>query len=99
LEHPVIPTLGALEAGTPSPSLSVGSSLLGIALTGLWAAGLWSRVELGYHTPQQVFGGAALGAVLAPAWALVWAKNPGVGAVIQRSIDTVWEGVMGRVLG
>lgn len=97
LGYPAIPPLGALVGGIPS--LSVGRVLLGTALTGLWAAGLWSRVELGYHTPQQVLGGAALGAVLAPAWALVWATNPAVRDVIQRSIDTAWKEVVGRVLG
>lgn len=56
-------------------------------------------MELGYHTPQQVFAGAALGAVLAPAWALAWVNNPDLGAVVQRSIDMVWEEVVGRVLG
>jgi dolichyldiphosphatase len=93
LEQPI--QLAALNRGYPS----FGSTLLGAGLTGLWAAGLWSRVELGYHTPQQVFAGAALGAVLAPAWALAWVNNPDLGAVVQRSIDMVWEEVVGRVLG
>ena len=68
-----------------------------VAITAYWAGGIWSRVELGYHTYPQCFGGIALGTVLAVVWRGVWEKNSWMESIGQRLIDTVWRTTMGRL--
>lgn len=53
-----------------SPSLTLG--VVRIALFGSWAAGLWSRQALGYHTVPQIVVGAALGAGMGVGWKSLW---------------------------
>lgn len=47
---------------------------------------LWSRVELGYHTPQQVLGGVVVGAVCAVLWSVLWEKTSAP-TIVQDIID------------
>ncbi|KAL7420184.1 hypothetical protein Q5752_005150 [Cryptotrichosporon argae] len=67
------------------------------ALTALWALTLWSRVELGYHTPAQVVGGAAFGLAGALAWTAAWRSNPWLESALAEVIDEVWMRTVGRV--
>lgn len=55
-------------------------------LTVITGLTLWSRVELGYHTPQQVLGGVVVGAIFAVLWSWLW-DNTGVPSLVQSIID------------
>lgn len=59
------------------------------ALTLFCGLTLWSRVELGYHTREQVLGGVVVGAVSAVAWKLLWTTIPQIGWFIQDVMDGV----------
>ena len=63
--------------------------LYGTAVTVYWAAGVWSRVKLGYHTWEQVLGGVAFGAALAWGWRSAWKANPWIGRELQGLVDVV----------
>ncbi|ORX34905.1 hypothetical protein BD324DRAFT_633132 [Kockovaella imperatae] len=67
-----------------------------IGITAYWLGGLWSRIELGYHTYSQVVVGAAFGWLLSTLWRGVWIANPALGPWLQGWIDTVWN--LGRGL-
>ncbi|ODN75532.1 hypothetical protein L202_06657 [Cryptococcus amylolentus CBS 6039] len=69
----------------------------GAAVTSYWAAGLWSRKELGYHTWEQILAGAAWGGVVAWAWGVVWEKFALQGPV-QGLIDGIWGATVGRLI-
>ena len=66
-------------------------------LLGYWVLGLWSRVELGYHTPQQVLGGIVLGCVLALGWRNLWLATPNLERWVQGVIDHIWSRTFGRI--
>lgn len=67
-------------------------------ITAYWVGGIWSRVELGYHTYPQCYGGIGLGTLLAIAWRVMWEKNGWLGDGLQRLIDVVWAESVGRLL-
>ncbi|WVQ85157.1 hypothetical protein IAT38_007322 [Cryptococcus sp. DSM 104549] len=83
---PLIPTL---------PLSPFWRGAAGVGVMGYWAAGLWSRKALGYHTWEQVLGGAAWGVGLAVGWRGVWERYPGLGEGLQGVIDHVWRTVFG----
>ncbi|WVF66359.1 hypothetical protein IAT40_001099 [Kwoniella sp. CBS 6097] len=84
-------SIGGTATGLPSPlSLAAGGGLIAY-----WSAGLWSRKELGYHTWEQIFGGAAYGTLLALGWKAAWGAYPAIGTNLQYLIDTVWSTVVG----
>ncbi|WWC57789.1 uncharacterized protein I303_100324 [Kwoniella dejecticola CBS 10117] len=66
-----------------------------LGVGGYWVLGLWSRKELGYHTWEQVLGGALYGTLLALGWKAAYIRYPSIGATIQRVVDVVW----GRIFG
>lgn len=71
-------------------------------LVAYWAGGIWSRVKLGYHTPEQVVGGVIFGMGLAMGWRSIWRNNEWVRDGLARLIEWVWgEGVkvFNRVTG
>ncbi|OCF33102.1 hypothetical protein I316_05147 [Kwoniella heveanensis BCC8398] len=84
-------TATAAGLGLPTPLSLVAAS----GLIAYWSAGLWSRKELGYHTWEQVFGGAAYGTILALGWKAAWKAYPAIGEGLQYLIDTVWRTVIG----
>ncbi|WWD22872.1 hypothetical protein CI109_107367 [Kwoniella shandongensis] len=68
---------------------------LGPLVTSYWIGGLWSRKELGYHTWEQIVGGAAYGTLLAGVWRGVWEHWPVIGKGLQGLIDVTWRTVFG----
>lgn len=80
----MLPSLSSL----PLPYLS------GLGIVGYWAAGLWSRKELGYHTWEQIVAGALTGGVLTFIWRGIW-NNWDVEGKLQPLIDHVWKAVVG----
>jgi dolichyldiphosphatase len=63
-------------------------------LVAYWLGGIWSRVKLGYHTPEQVLGGVVFGAGLAMGWRSIWRNNEWVRNSLAQIIDLAWsEGV------
>ncbi|WVQ93976.1 hypothetical protein IAU59_001054 [Kwoniella sp. CBS 9459] len=84
------------SSSAQSSSLPSSLSLIsGAGLIAYWSAGLWSRKELGYHTWEQIFGGAAYGTLLALGWKAAWKAYPAIGTGLQYLIDTVWRIVVG----
>ena len=71
--------------------------LAAAAVMAYWVGGIWSRIELGYHTPEQCYGGAALGGALAFVWRAVWVQNPAMAGWVQNVMDEVWGLTLGRV--
>lgn len=64
-------------------------------LVAYWAGGVWSRVKLGYHTPEQVVGGVVFGMGLAMGWRSVWRSNEWVRDGLGQLIEIVWgQGVV-----
>lgn len=59
-------------------------------LVAYWAGGVWSRVKLGYHTPEQVVGGVIFGMGLAMGWRSVWRGNEWVRDGLGNAIELVW---------
>lgn len=56
-----------------------------------WMGGIWSRVELGYHTWNQCCGGIVLGWLVSKAWFQIWLANPyHLRHHLQLFIDVVW---------
>lgn len=72
--------------------------LIALAVAGYWAGGIWSRVELGYHTYAQCLGGIALGTVCAVGWRGLWETHPGWEGPFQLLVDTIYTLTLGRVL-
>lgn len=68
--------------------------LLGLGVVGYWAAGLWSRKELGYHTWEQIGAGALTGGILTWIWRGIW-NNWDVEGTLQPLIDHVWKTIVG----
>jgi len=66
-----------------------------LALLGITGLGIWSRVELGYHTIPQVVAGAAVGALSALAWSALWTAEPQLEGQIQHIIDSCVKVVLG----
>lgn len=66
---------------------SAGCWLERTALVTLIGLGLWSRVELGYHTVPQVVAGAGVGVVSAIGWTKLWSTYPDIRPAIQGVID------------
>lgn len=64
------------------------------ALLTLAGLTLWSRVELGYHTPAQVLAGTAVGLVSATSWMMLWTRYPVIGTFLQDSMDAVKDGIL-----
>ncbi|ORY30830.1 hypothetical protein BCR39DRAFT_528524 [Naematelia encephala] len=64
-------------------------------------AGIWSRVQLGYHTLLQVFAGVLLGTLLALAWTTIWEsrRSHGLEYALQASIDYLWSLTGQRLFG
>jgi dolichyldiphosphatase len=60
------------------------------AITAYWIGGIWSRIELGYHTYGQCFGGIGLGIVLAALWRAGWDSNAWIGTGLQGLINHIW---------
>lgn len=89
----LVPLLPSLSSHLPLP---IWSAQLGVI--GYWVGGVWSRVELGYHTPLQVLGGVMLGAVLAVVWRGLWVGWPGFEGLLQGVIDWVWVRTFDRIL-
>lgn len=57
-------------------------------VTTITALTLWSRVELGYHTPQQVLGGVTVGVLFALMWSWLW-SNTSVSSLVDSAI--IWS--------
>ena len=72
--------------------------LAGCFITVYWTGGVWSRVELGYHTWNQCLGGVVLGAGWVKVWYGIWMTSPMVREGLQVFIDTVWAGSIGRLV-
>ncbi|WVW81482.1 hypothetical protein I302_103476 [Kwoniella bestiolae CBS 10118] len=69
--------------------------MAGVGVSTYWVLGLWSRKQLGYHTWEQVVGGAVYGTLLAVFWRGVWGRYPLIGRGIQGVFDAVWSRVFG----
>ena len=74
---------------------SLDEVVLGLGVVGYWLAGLWSRVELGYHTWAQVAGGVGWGVGVVLLWRGLWSE--GLRRGLQGMIDEVWRRTFGRV--
>ena len=75
------------EVIPPTPGTRYASAL---AITGYFLAGIWSRVELGYHTWPQVLGGVAWGGALALIWRALWTSHPNWETTLQQCIEMIW---------
>jgi membrane-associated phospholipid phosphatase len=60
-------------------------------LVAYWLGGIWGRVKLGYHTPEQVIGGVVFGAGLAMGWRSIWRNNEFIRNGLAGIIDFVWS--------
>ncbi|EIW73422.1 hypothetical protein M231_01947 [Tremella mesenterica] len=61
--------------------------IYGTSIAAYWAAGVWSRTKLGYHTWPQCLGGIFFGAALAWGWNSLWIGQPSLEGNIQTLID------------
>lgn len=65
-----------------------------ICLVGMWAAGLWSRQALGYHTIPQILVGALLGTAVAVFWKGIWEAGRkggwGIEEVLESGVESIW---------
>ena len=65
--------------------------LSAVGITLYWIGGVWSRVELGYHTYSQVWGGVAFGWLVSAIWRGLWLYNPALEPWLQGWIDRIWS--------
>ena len=82
LSHPTV--AHAVSLSQPARYLAAA------AITAYWIGGVWSRIELGYHTYGQCFGGVGLGIAMAAVWRAWWDSNPWLGVGLQGLIDRIW---------
>ena len=81
---PIISTSRKLNLSDPQANLST------FWITAYWIGGVWSRVELGYHTYAQVWGGVAFGWLISSIWRGLWLYNPALEGWMQGWIDRIW---------
>lgn len=97
----IFPLLPRLLPTTEYPAWILPVSQVGLG--GVWAAGLWSRRELGYHTAPQILVGGLLGGVMALAWKGLWVvgkqRGWGLDNGLGWAMEAVWSRTAGRILG